>query len=425
RPGRPAPVPAQAARAGSSVTSLQPWLGGGGQGALLGQDRPQPVQGPRQARLDRPPPAAEGGGHLGLGQLQEEAAGDHLAVALAQPAPRPPQHPPPPGPRPPAPPAAARGPEPPPRGTGPRPPRGGPRRPAAPGRPGAARCGGGCGPRWPRSPASTAGTATPPGTGAARTRPSRTPPGRRPRRRPTRPRSRAPSGTRGPGTAGPAPRRHAHRPLAPARRAHVRPVVGPPRTRSRPPYTTARRWVPPQLREVVGDEPADRSGGPLGARLLALAELDPADLAGDGLGEVVGELDLAGVLVGGGDGAAVLLELADQVLGALVAGRQHDEGLDQLAALGVGLADHRRLGHRRVLNQGRLDLEGADAGGGRGDHVVVAGDEPEVAVLVDIGAVAGVVEVAPEGGGGRLGCVPVAGKKPDRRLGVAPAGPGA
>src|SRR4029450_7989866 len=179
--------------------------------------------------------------------------------------------------------AAAPCPLPPPRGTGPRPPRGGPRRPAAPGRPDAAPCGGGCGARWPRWPAARGGTAPPPGTGAARTRPSRTPPGRRPRRRPTRPRSRTPSGTRGPGTAGPAPRRHAHRPLAPARRAHVRPVVGPPRTRSRPPYTTARRWVPPQLREVVGDEHADRSGA-LGARLLALAELDPAGRGGGGLG---------------------------------------------------------------------------------------------------------------------------------------------
>ena len=64
------------------------------------------------------------------------------------------------------------------------------------------------------------------------------------------------------------------------------------------------------------------------------------------------------VLVGGGDGPAVLLELGDQGVGALVAGGEHDVGLDDLAAQRVGLADHRRLGDRRVLDQGRLDLEG-------------------------------------------------------------------
>jgi hypothetical protein len=48
------------------------------------------------------------------------------------------------------------------------------------------------------------------------------------------------------------------------------------------------------------------------ALYLPLAQLDAADLARDGLGQLGGELDLARVLVGGGDGAAVLLELGDQ-----------------------------------------------------------------------------------------------------------------
>ena len=55
-----------------------------------------------------------------------------------------------------------------------------------------------------------------------------------------------------------------------------------------------------------------------------LAELDAADLAGDGLGQLDGELDFARVLVGRGDGPAVLLELGDQGVGALVAGGEVD-----------------------------------------------------------------------------------------------------
>src|SRR5512132_1078830 len=194
---------------------------------------------------------------------------------------------------------------------------------------------------------------------------------------------------------------------------------GDPPSSTRPPSSRRARRSS-TTRNPPGSGAAIRLGLVSCCRLLAFAEFDAADLAGDGLGQLDGELDLAGVLVGRGDGPAVLLELADQVLGALVAGDQHDIGLDQLAALGVGLADHRRLGHRRVLDQGRLDLEGADAVGGRGDHVVVAGDEPEVAVLVHVGAVPGVVEVAPEGGRGRLGVVPVAGEQPDRPLRADP-----
>jgi hypothetical protein len=76
----------------------------------------------------------------------------------------------------------------------------------------------------------------------------------------------------------------------------------------------------------------------LGAgRLLALAEFDAADLAGDSLGQLGGELDLARVLVGRGDGPAVDLEFADQLRGGVVAGGEDDEGLDELAAVVVWL----------------------------------------------------------------------------------------
>jgi hypothetical protein len=46
----------------------------------------------------------------------------------------------------------------------------------------------------------------------------------------------------------------------------------------------------------------------------------------------------------------VLLELADQLRGAVVAGGEDDEGLDELAALGVGLPiEPGRTSRRRRL----------------------------------------------------------------------------
>ena len=44
---------------------------------------------------------------------------------------------------------------------------------------------------------------------------------------------------------------------------------------------------------------------------------------------------------------------------------QHDEGLDDFGALRVGLADHRRLHHRRMLDQRAFDVERARSGSRR------------------------------------------------------------
>ena len=75
---------------------------------------------------------------------------------------------------------------------------------------------------------------------------------------------------------------------------------------------------------------------------------------------------------------------------------QRDERLDHLADRRVGLADDRRLGDRRVIGQRVLDLERADQVSSGLDHVVGAADEPEVAVRVALGEVAGQVEVVGE-----------------------------
>ena len=86
----------------------------------------------------------------------------------------------------------------------------------------------------------------------------------------------------------------------------------------------------------------------------------------------------------------VLLELG----GELRAGRepvaQDDHRPHDGAALLVGRGDDRRLGHRLVRDERRLDLERADPVAGRDDHVVGAPDEVQVAVLVPLDAVAGV-----------------------------------
>src|SRR6266487_4065441 len=121
--------------------------------------------------------------------------------------------------------------------------------------------------------------------------------------------------------------------------------------------------------------------GAIARRDLALAELDAADLAGDGLGQLGDELDLARVLEGCGDRPAMLLQLADESVGAGVARRQDHERLDDLPALRVGLANDGGLGHGGVLDQRGFDLERSDPVGRRDDHVVGATHEPEIPVL--------------------------------------------
>jgi hypothetical protein len=76
--------------------------------------------------------------------------------------------------------------------------------------------------------------------------------------------------------------------------------------------------------------------------------------------------------------------------------RQHDIGLDQRAALAVGLGHHGRVGHGRVLDQAVLDLAGADAVARRLEHIVGPALVPEVAIGVAHGQVAGAAPVAGE-----------------------------
>src|SRR5215218_6027877 len=74
----------------------------------------------------------------------------------------------------------------------------------------------------------------------------------------------------------------------------------------------------------------------LGVLGLTLAQLDAADLAGQGLREVVHELDLPRVGVGGQAGTHMVLDVAYQLVRSLVAFGEHDECLHDAAAPLVG-----------------------------------------------------------------------------------------
>src|SRR4051812_39383416 len=99
--------------------------------------------------------------------------------------------------------------------------------------------------------------------------------------------------------------------------------------------------------------------GRAGLLLLALrlAQLDAPDLPGERLRQVVHELDLARVRVRRVAVAHEALDLVGKVVRAVVALAQDDEGLDDVAALGVRRRNRGGLQHSRVLDARRLDLE--------------------------------------------------------------------
>src|SRR5437667_10422340 len=119
----------------------------------------------------------------------------------------------------------------------------------------------------------------------------------------------------------------------------------------------------PRPRSTACDPPGGSSppwGGP--ARGLArewlapsldcfLAQPEALQLAGLGARQRIAELDRARVLVRRNRRLDEVLQLAHQRVAGASAVAQHDVGLDDLAALRIGRADHRALGHRSVLQQ--------------------------------------------------------------------------
>src|SRR5919112_4945844 len=140
---------------------------------------------------------------------------------------------------------------------------------------------------------------------------------------------------------------------------------------------------------------------------LALAELDPSDLAAGGLWQLFYELYLARVLVGGGLALAVVLDLPYQLVGRIVVGGEDHVRLHHAPPFFVGHGHDGALGDCRVANEDILDLERTDAVAGGEDHVVRPTDEPDVSVLVLSSPVSGQVVVAKHDLLGLLRLLPV------------------
>src|SRR5215216_349210 len=133
--------------------------------------------------------------------------------------------------------------------------------------------------------------------------------------------------------------------------------------------------------------PSGRGRRPSGG-LHLLRDLDLAleDLARRALRELVGEPDPARVLVVGD----LLLDELTQLVGVdLLALLEHDGGADLLAHLVVGDADDGGLGDRGVLVEDLFDLARVHVVAAADDHLLLAVDDEEVAVLVDLAHVAG------------------------------------
>ena len=77
---------------------------------------------------------------------------------------------------------------------------------------------------------------------------------------------------------------------------------------------------------------------------------------------------------------------------------ERHERRDRLALDLVRAADDRRFGDLRMIDERALDFHRADAMPGDVEHVVDAAEQPEVAVVVELGAVAGEVDVAASSG---------------------------
>src|SRR5215469_6991770 len=106
------------------------------------------------------------------------------------------------------------------------------------------------------------------------------------------------------------------------------------------------------------------------------------DLARLRLRELVEELDLARILMAPDAALDHIHDLVRQSRRRRVAGLEHHEGLDDVPAERIRLADDGGLRHRRVAEDRALDLEGTDPIAGALDHVVRPSLEPEVAIGV-------------------------------------------
>src|ERR1043165_5381340 len=102
-----------------------------------------------------------------------------------------------------------------------------------------------------------------------------------------------------------------------------------------------------------------------------------------------------------------VLDVGRKRLGRRRSAFQHNEGLHDLGAQRIRLADHRCKRDRRMADETILDLAGPDAIAGRSDDIIIAADEGEIALLVDDALVAGRHPVADEFLARRITATPI------------------
>ena len=119
-----------------------------------------------------------------------------------------------------------------------------------------------------------------------------------------------------------------------------------------------------------------------------IAELALQELAGGLARELVGEVDRLRPLELGEPAGQVLHDRRRQLVAGLVAGSRLDHGLDLLAHVVVGDAEHGDVADARVGEDLALDLGRVDVHAPGDDHVALAVAEEQEAVLVEVADVA-------------------------------------
>src|SRR5438034_9215888 len=156
-----------------------------------------------------------------------------------------------------------------------------------------------------------------------------------------------------------------------------------------------------------------RGGRAAGSTLLLFSfflsqpQHPPLHFSRGGHRQAVEELDFLGIFVGRELAAHVLLQLRLKRRRSLVARREHDEGLHDMSALGIGAADYGAVRDRGMLHQSVLDLRGTDAVARALEHVVAAALVPEIAVRIALREIPGAAPPAGVFPLGRLGILPV------------------
>src|SRR5262245_29746414 len=167
------------------------------------------------------------------------------------------------------------------------------------------------------------------------------------------------------------------------------------------------------VRATSGSFPGEIYGALFEGRVLAQLELgDPVRRRAR---QLVDEEDEAWHLESRKAGTAPLAEIA---LGQGAAGFSHYREKDLVLAQLGGDADRRRFDHLRMVADHEVDLGPRDVLAATADDVLLARDEPEVAVFIPTREVAGQEVAVAESGRGRFGVAVVAlHRSEERRVG--------